>query len=121
MRANVLAYTCGYVYSCVYERMCGFEVRAVEVCLESAITNNIPVEVAQKQDMTPESMFTEWMDLFRAHVQGRSEFTIEPSFKPNTRVRDWYSLCQLVKEICPDIYTRNQQWLGGLIADEERP
>ena len=100
--------------------MCGFEVRAVEVCLESAITNNIPVEVAQKKGMTPESMFAEWMTLFGAHVREATEFTIEPSFTPISRVRDWYSLCQLVKEICPAIYNRNKQWLGGLIDHDEK-
>ena len=88
--------------------------------METAITNNIPVEVAQKHNKTPESMFADWMFLFRTHVPGQCEFMIEPNFQPKARVRDWYSLRQLVKEICPDIYTRNQQWLGGLIDDEER-
>ena len=98
----------------------GFEVLAVEACLETAITNNIPVEVAKKQDMTPESMFTEWMIKFRAHVTETCEFTIAPDFCPTGRVRDWYSLRQLVREIHPDIATRNEQWLAGLIAHDER-
>ena len=88
--------------------------------METAITNNIPVEVAAKQDMTPESMFTEWMTLFRAHVTESCEFTIAPNFYPNARVRDWYSLRQLLREIHPVISARNEQWIEGLIDSDER-
>ena len=47
--------------------------------MESGITNNISVEDAEKHDMTPESMFANWIALFRSHVHGRCEFTIEPN------------------------------------------
>ena len=86
--------------------------------MESAITNNISMEAAEKHDTTSDSMFAKWMALFRSHVQGRCEFTIEPKVEITARVRDWYSLCELMTEICPDIYTRYQQWLGALIEGE---
>ena len=87
--------------------------------MESAITNNISMEDAEKHDTTSDSMFAKWMALFRSHVQGRCEFTIEPNVEITARVRDWYSLCELMTEICPDIYTRNRQWLGTLIQKEK--
>ena len=105
------------VLPCTCENECS---REVEGSLETAITNNIPVEVAEKHKQTPESMFTDWMVSFRAHATRQCEFTIEPSFTPNTRVRDWKSFYELVKEICPDICTRNEHWLQGLIAQEAR-
>ena len=89
--------------------------------MESAITNNIPEEVARKHNTTREDMFSEWMALFRAHVPGECEFTIDPNFSPKTRVRgDWDSLSQLVKEISPEVYQRNQRTLQGL-SEEQAP
>ena len=99
----------------------GFEVLAVEAFLESAITNNIPVEVAKKQGMTPDGMFTEWLEKIRVHVSEPCEFTIAADFCPTVSVRDWYGLRQLVTEIHPAICTRNKQWIESLIDYDERP
>ena len=88
--------------------------------METAITNNIPVEVAAKHGQTRETMFTEWMVLFRAHANLECEFTIAPSFVPNTRVRNWKSFYELVKEISPDICSEHEHWLQGLIAQQAK-
>ena len=87
--------------------------------MESAITNNIPEEVARKHKTTRENMLTEWIELFRAHAPGKCEFTIDPNFTPKTRVRgDWDSLSQLVKEISPEVYKRNQRTLQCLSEEQ---
>ena len=89
--------------------------------MESAITNNIPEQVARKHNTTREDMFSEWMALFRAHVPGECEFTIAPNFSPKSRVRgDWGSLSQVVKEISPGVYHRNHRTLQAL-SEEQAP
>ena len=93
----------------------------MEASLESAITNNIPEEVARKHQTTRENMFTEWIELFRAHAPGKCEFTIDPNFTPKTRVRgDWDSLSQLVKEISVGVYHKNHRTLQAM-AEEQAP
>ena len=88
--------------------------------METAITNNIPVEVAQKQDLTPEAMFDVWMERFYIHVPERTEFTVDPHLVLQRRVHDWYGLRKLIAEICPAVRERNEQWLTAFVsADEE--
>ena len=89
--------------------------------MESAITNNIPEQVAQKHKTTREDMFSEWMTLFRAHVSGECDFTIAPTFSPQSRVRgDWDSLSELVKEISGAVYRKNHRTLQAM-AEEQAP
>ena len=89
--------------------------------MESAITNNIPEQVARKHNTTREDMFSEWMALFRAHVPGECDFTIAPTFSPQSRVGgDWDSLSQLVKEISPGVYHKNHRTLQAL-SEEQAP
>ena len=89
--------------------------------MESAITNNIPEQVAQKHKRTREDMFSEWMTVFRAHVPGECDFTIAPTFSPQSRVRgDWDSLSQLVKEISVKVYHKNHRALHAM-AEEQAP
>ena len=87
--------------------------------METAITNNIPVEVAQKQNQTPEAMFDVWMERFYAHVPERTEFTVDPNLVLQSRVTDWYSLRKLIAEICPAVRERNEQWLTAFVSADE--
>ena len=84
--------------------------------MDTAITNNIPEEHAAKHGKTSDAMFTEWMESFRAHAKLECGFKIEPDFVPNSRVRNWKNLYELVKEISPDICSEHEHWLQGLIA-----
>ena len=88
--------------------------------METACTNNIPEQIATKRGTTSAAMMTDWMRIFNAHALPRCDFSIPVGFRPTTiSVRDWYSLRCLVREISPDTYEQNKQWLEERIYAEE--
>ena len=87
--------------------------------MDVACTNNIPEQVAAKHGTTSEDLMAIWTRTFDEHSSAKCQFAVPPKFVPENDVRDWYSLCSLLKEIWPEMYNVNREWLQKYIAAEE--
>ena len=84
-----------------------------------ACTNNIPEQLAAKLKTTSLAIMRSWKDRFEEHAVPLCSFEIDPDFEPENLVRDWYSLCDLLKQISPELYKVDEHWLQLLVAKEE--